>query len=173
MTKLSFQTHVGNFKTHVENFKTHVTNFKTHVGHFKTYVANFKTCGKFQNACWKVKSDFQNIFKLKYTSSIFWVTLYSDNGNKLVNLRKCIFKLGTLHKNTQKCTPTKKIMFISVMLHLYFFVLLHKNIVGENSCLLHKTNKCIINSRQPDSGLKHIHALARDRLLVPLDKKAP
>ena len=41
----------------------------------------------------------------------------------------------------------------------------------ENSCLLHKTNKCVINSRQPDSGLKHIHALARDRLLVPLDTK--
>ena len=51
-------------------------------------------------------------------------------------------------------------------------ILSQKN-VRENSCLLHKTNKCVINSRQPDSGLKHIHALARDRLLVPLDKKAP
>ena len=45
--------------------------------------------------------------------------------------------------------------------------------IGENSCLLHKTNKCVINSRQPDSGLKHIHVLALDRLLVPLDKKTP
>ena len=24
---------------------------------------------------------------------------------------------------------------------------------------------------QPDSGLKHLHALARDRLFVPLDKR--
>ena len=36
-----------------------------------------------------------------------------------------------------------------------------------------KKNKVVISSRQPDSGLKHINALARDRLLVPLDTKDP
>ena len=44
----------------------------------------------------------------------------------------------------------------------------------QNSCLFHKTNKCVINSRQPDSGLKHIHALPGPRQVVgPTWQKDP
>ena len=48
---------------------------------------------------------------------------------------------------------------------------IHVYYIKQTSVSLYKTNKCVINSMQQDSGLKHINALARDRLLVPLDKK--